>query len=52
MAKPEPAHNQTVEEILASIRQAISEDEVKRGMVAPRPAPSQARAGQRRQPVR
>jgi cell pole-organizing protein PopZ len=41
MAKPEPAHNQTVEEILASIRQAISEDEVKRAMVAPRPAPAQ-----------
>jgi len=42
MAKPEPAHNQTVEEILASIRQAISEDEVKRGIVPPRAAPPQA----------
>jgi cell pole-organizing protein PopZ len=36
MVKPEPAHNQTVEEILASIRQAISEDETKRGVQRPR----------------
>jgi cell pole-organizing protein PopZ len=43
MAKPEPAHNQTVEEILASIRQAISEDEAKRATMAPRPAPAQPR---------
>lgn len=43
MAKPEPAHNQTVEEILASIRQAISEDEAKRATLAPRPAPAQPR---------
>ncbi len=40
MVKPEPAHNQTVEEILASIRQAISEDEVKRGFRTPRAAPA------------
>ena len=38
MAKPEPVHSQTVEEILASIRQAISEDETRRGVQRPRPA--------------
>lgn len=39
MVKPGPAQNQTVEEILASIRQAISEDEVKRGVARPRAEP-------------
>lgn len=34
--KSEPAQNQTVEEILAHIRQAISEDEIKRGLVRTR----------------
>ncbi|MEX0851826.1 MAG: DUF2497 domain-containing protein [Bauldia sp.] len=40
-----PAHNQTVEEILASIRLAITEDEVRRGAPRSRPDPAEPSSG-------